>query len=235
MDALDRITTEPGRAALFLDVDGVLAPIVGRPEDAVVPPATRHELVRLAALYGLVACVTGRTSEAARSMVGVDALRYVGQHGLELDSAAGAWADRVRAFGRSQPWPWREEKPLTVAFHYRLAPDEEAARTALEGVVRAALAEGLAVRWGRLVLEVLPPLEATKGTAVRALLDESGLRRALYVGDDVTDLDGFAALAGLDAAVRVAVVSSEGPSELRERADLVLASTGEVLELLRAL
>jgi trehalose 6-phosphate phosphatase len=85
------------------------------------------------------------------------------------------------------------------------------------------------------VLEVLPPVDATKGTAVRHLLEESGLTRALYAGDDTTDLDGFAALDGLEAAVRVAVVSTEGPSELGERADLIVSSTEELLELLKQL
>jgi trehalose 6-phosphate phosphatase len=91
------------------------------------------------------------------------------------------------------------------------------------------------VRWGRKVLEVLPPLDISKGTAVRLLLEETGLRRALYAGDDTTDLNGFDALDGLDAAVRVAVVSSEGPAVLGERADLVVGSTGAFLELLRRL
>jgi trehalose-6-phosphatase len=67
------------------------------------------------------------------------------------------------------------------------------------------------------------------------LLEESGLQRALYAGDDTTDLDGFAALDGLEAAVRVAVVSTEGPSELGERADLIVGSTEELLELLKRL
>jgi trehalose-6-phosphatase len=61
------------------------------------------------------------------------------------------------------------------------------------------------------------------------------LQRALYAGDDTTDLDGFAALDGLEAAVRVAVVSTEGPSELGERADLIVGSTEELLELLKRL
>jgi trehalose-6-phosphatase len=86
-----------------------------------------------------------------------------------------------------------------------------------------------------MVLEVLPPLETSKGTAVRRLLESSGLTRALYAGDDTTDLDGFAALDGLEVAVRVAVVSAEGPSELGERADVVVGSTDGVLELLRQL
>ena len=63
---------------------------------------------------------------------------------------------------------------------------------------------------------------------MRALLEESGLRRALYAGDDTTDLDGFAALDGLEVAVRVAVVSTEGPPELGRRADIVVGSTGGV-------
>jgi trehalose 6-phosphate phosphatase len=86
-----------------------------------------------------------------------------------------------------------------------------------------------------MVLEVLPPIDASKGTAVQALLEESGLTRALYAGDDTTDLDGFAALEGLEAAVRIAIVSAEGPAELGERADLVLGSTEAFAELLAQL
>jgi hypothetical protein len=74
-----------------------------------------------------------------------------------------------------------------------------------------------------------------KGTAVRRLLEESGLQRALYAGDDTTDLDGFTALDGHEAAVRVAVVSAEGPSELGERADVVVGSTDAFRELLEQL
>ena len=62
-----------------------------------------------------------------------------------------------------------------------------------------------------MVLEILPPVDATKGTAVRHLLVAHGLHRALYAGDDTTDLDGFAALDGLEVAVRVAVASQRGP------------------------
>ena len=234
MNDLAAIAADPKRAALFLDVDGVLAPIVERPEDAVVPPETLAELPRLARRYGLLACVTGRSAEVARSLVG-DGIRVVGQHGLELDPAASAWAGRIHEFAHATGWPDLELKPLTAAFHYRSAPDHEAAREALEDVAARALDEGFRTKWGRLVLEVVPPIDASKGTAVQALLAESGLRRALYVGDDVTDLDGFRALDGLETAVRVAVVSTEGPTELGELADIVVGSTDAVLELLRQL
>jgi len=235
VDALARLAAEPAAAALFLDVDGVLAPIVDRPEDASVPPETRSELKRLAARYALAACVTGRPRATAEAIVGVPELTYVGEHGLELDPQAQAWAPRIHGFSRGTGWADLEEKPLSAAFHYRRAPDREAARVELEDVAAAALDEGFRTRWGRLVLEVLPPVDASKGTAVRRLLEESGLRRALYAGDDTTDLDGFAALDGLELAVRVAVVSTEGPSGLGERADVVVGSTGAFVDLLRAL
>lgn len=235
MDALARLASEPDRAAVCLDVDGVLAPIVERPEDACVPDATRVTLERLAARYALVACVTGRPSAVAREIVGVEGVTYVGEHGLELDPRARAWAGHIHAFAEDVGWQFLEEKPLSSAFHYRRAADAEAARLALERVASEALAEGFRTRWGRFVLEVLPPVDANKGTAVRTLLDESGLKRALYAGDDSTDLDGFAALDGLEVAVRVAVVSSEGPSALGERADLLVGSTDAFAELLSQL
>src|SRR5205085_8228059 len=136
---------------------------------------------------------------------------------------------RVHGFATAAGWDDTELKPLSVAFHYRTASDEVAARAHLEAVAAAALDRGLRARWGRKVLEVLPPLDVSKGTAVRVLLEETGLRRALYAGDDTTDLNGFDALDGLDAAVRVAVVSSEGPAVLGERADVVVGSTGAFL------
>jgi trehalose 6-phosphate phosphatase len=234
MEPLDRLAAEPARAAVLLDVDGVLAPIVARPEDARVPDATRRELARLDTAYGLVACVTGRPAAVAREIVGVPGLTVVGEHGLELDPDAPAWAGRIAAFADAAAWP-AERKPLTLAFHFRTADDPGATRAVLEREAARAEAEGLRTRWGRMVLEVLPPLDASKGTAVRRLLEERGLDRALYAGDDTTDLDAFAALDGLEVGVRVAVSAPDGPPALRAAADLVVASTDELLDVLRRL
>ena len=234
-DALvERLASAPEHAGLFLDFDGVLAPIVARPEDAAVPPETRAELERLAGRYRLVAVVSGRPSADVRARVGLDGIVYVGTHGLELDPRAEDWRERVRAFGEAAPWPADqiEDKGLTVAFHYRDRDDEGAAVTELEALAARARGEGFATRFGRKVLEVLPPLDSNKGTAVRRLLDESGLRRALVAGDDTTDLDAFRAVEGLECAVRVAVLSEESPALLRDYADIVVASTGEFLDLL---
>ena len=233
-DRLARLRSEPGRAAVLLDVDGTLAPIVARPELAVVPEETRAEVRRLAGRYALVACISGRTGAEAARMVGVEGVVYVGVHGLELAPEAEQWREALRPFA-GEDWPWLEDKGLTVAFHWREAPDEEEARRTLEAVAERARSAGLEARWGRKVLELRPPVEADKGTAVRALLAERGLERALYAGDDTTDLDAFRGLDGLELAVRVAVASAEGPPELREAADLVVDSPAELLELLRTL
>jgi trehalose 6-phosphate phosphatase len=234
VDLLAQLAASPEQAAILLDVDGTLAPIVARPEDAGVPPETRAELERLAGRYALVACVSGRASADAAATVGVEGLVYVGTHGLELEPEAERWAGALHEFAAGVSWP-AEDKGLSVSFHYRGALDEAAARSELERVATAARAAGLRARFGRKVLELLPPIEANKGTAIRRLLGERGLRRALYAGDDTTDLDAFRALDDLELAVRVAVASPEGPPELRAAADLVVPSPAALLDLLRTL
>ena len=233
-DPIAELAREPARTALLLDIDGVLAPIVARPELARVPDETRAELERLDVVYALVACVTGREEDDARRLLGLDGIRIVGEHGLGLDPAAADWADRLHAFADTVDWPV-ERKARSVAFHYREAEDEETARAFLEAVAERARSEGIAPRFGRKVLELRPPVAADKGVAVRYLLAGAGLRRALYAGDDTTDLDAFAALDGLELGVRVAMASAEGPPELRRQADVVVGSTDELLALLRRL
>ncbi len=233
---LERLAAEPERTAILLDVDGVLAPIVALPTEAEVPPATRAQLRRLHGRYALVACVSGRPGADARRVVGVDELVYVGEHGLELEPEAEQWRERMQQLTETVDWEDVERKPLTVSFHYRRAEDETEARRFHEAVAARARAEGFVARFGRKVLELRPPIGAHKGTAVAHLLGERGLGRALFAGDDTTDLDAFGALAGLELGVRVAVASPEGPPELREAADLVVDGPVEFLdEVLRAL
>ena len=89
--------------------------------------------------YALVACVTGRPSEVAREIVGVDGLTYVGEHGLELDPTAQEWAERIHGVRGRGAVAGVEAKPLSVAFHYRGAADPEAARERARAVAAAAL------------------------------------------------------------------------------------------------
>jgi trehalose-phosphatase len=234
---LEQLAAEPGRAGLFLDFDGVLAPIVARPEDAAPSEATRAELERLVGEYALVAVVSGRATQDVQARVGIDGVVCVGSHGLELEPQAERWRRVLAAFAADAPWPASEieVKGLAVAFHFRSRADEETAIRELDAIAESAREDGLVARYGRKILEVLPPVGSHKGTAVRQLLKDRGLQRALAAGDDTTDLDSFAALDGLEVAVRVAVASPEAPSALLDAADLVVASTDEFLALLRRL
>jgi trehalose 6-phosphate phosphatase len=221
-DLLAELAQRPREAAIILDVDGTLAPIVTRPAEASVPARTRELLAGLVERYGLVACLSGRPGEDAARVVGVEGVRYIGEHGLELAPEAEAWAERLADFAATADWRPEEGKRLTLAFHYRTADDVAEAEGALRAVAERALAEGLRPRWGRRVLEIRPPIDGDKGTAVGRLLADSGLRRALYAGDDTTDLDAFRGLDGLELAVRIAVASDEAPDELGPAADLVV-------------
>jgi trehalose 6-phosphate phosphatase len=235
VDLLARLAEEPSRAAVLLDVDGTLAPIVPRPEDARVPPETQAELRRLYERYALVACISGRSAQDARRVVAVSELTYVGDHGLGLDPKAPEWRGNLNTLLAKIGWPDTETKEFSAALHYRNADDELAARAELEGVAALAERDGFVTRFGRKVLEILPPLEANKGTVVRKLLAERALRRALYAGDDTTDLDAFAALDGLEVGVRIAVSSLEEPTQLVERADVVVDSPRALAALLARL
>jgi trehalose 6-phosphate phosphatase len=244
-DALAPLTADPSRAAVFCDIDGVLAPIVARAEEASVRNETALLLSRLARRYAIVACVSGRSATEARRLVGVGGIVYAGSHGAELLEPGAArprvnpafkdWEERVKAFVAERDGPDLrrlrvriEDKGPIAALHWRGAPNEEAARAHLEGVARDAETAGLATHWGRKVLELRPPVPFDKGQAVRDLIGLSGARVAMFGGDDTTDLDAFDALDGLveegalETAVRVGVRSDEGPPAIVERADVVV-------------
>ena len=244
----------------MLDIDGTLAPIVEHADDAHVPESTRQLLIAVARIYGLVACVSGRRASQARAMVSIGSINYVGSHGVELlrsgwteaqlDPGVADWIRRIHEFGRENETADTrrrrvrlEDKGPIVAFHWRGAPDEDAAKAAVDAIAERAQAAGLRTHWGRKVLEVRPPVKIDKGAGIMRLLNEVGpdIQMALYVGDDVTDLDAFRTISALAAegrlerAVRVGVHSDEGPSEITGEADFVVEGPEGVRELLATL
>jgi trehalose 6-phosphate phosphatase len=258
VEALEPIRSDPTRSAVLLDIDGTLAPIVRHAGDAHVPEATRTLLIEIAQRYALVGCVSGRRASTARQIVAIGTIAYVGNHGGELlrpratqaevDPELIAWTARVREFAQRAMTPERqrvrirgEDKDAIAAFHWRGAPDEEAAAAAVAEIAELAQREGFAVHWGRKVLEVRPPDTLHKGLGVAALVRGSPVTAALYVGDDSTDVDAFRGLrqlvesGRLTAAVCAAVSSDEAPAELAQEADLVVEGTSGVRELLEAL
>lgn len=258
VEALEPVRTDPHVSAILLDIDGTLAPIVRHAADAHVPQATRTLLIEIARRYRVVGCVSGRRSTSARQMVAIGTIAYVGNHGGELlrpgstraevDPQLLEWTARVREFAQRVYTPEHqrlrvrsEDKDSIAAFHWRGAPDEALAEEAVREIARRAEAEGLAVHWGRKVLEVRPPVRVDKGGAVQRLLRDVDVDAALYAGDDTTDLDAFRALTELaesgrlKAAVRVGVRSDEGPPAIAEEADVVVDAGDGVRALLAAL
>jgi trehalose 6-phosphate phosphatase len=254
-EALAPLRLDPSRAAILLDIDGTLAPIVEQAADARVPEGTLQLLSQAARRYGLVACVSGRRASDARAMVGLGSITYLGSHGSELleagwteavmDPELEEWARRIELFAAeldaTQLQRLRvrlEDKRVILALHWRGAPDEDAARQAVEAVAQQAVGTGLRTHWGRKVLEVRPPVEIDKGAGVRRLLGSGRASAAMYVGDDTTDLDAFRALRELAAggalkhSIAVGVASDEAPSAITSEADLVVEGTDGVLELL---
>ena len=252
-----------GRAGLVTDIDGTISPIVAHPEDARVLPRARQALERLSHRLPLVAVVSGRTVADARRMLDVDGLTYVGNHGLEIWSERGPelvpearpWVPRLaavldqirREYGQQAAEQGQadqasgvliENKGATASLHYRLAADPgRTRRELLELLARRAITSGLRVEEGRMVINLLPPLTVTKGSAVSWLVRAHHLDRLVYLGDDVTDAHAFRALAvlrqnGEARTLGIGVITPETPPSVRQLADTCVRSVEEVADLL---
>ena len=255
---LEALRSDPSRTAILTDVDGTLAPIVERPEQAAVPSRASALLERLAERYALVGCVSGRQALDARRLVGVDGIAYAGNHGLELllpgdseprpDPAIGGHEEDAAGFVRELDAQRLEaagirleDKGPIQSLHWRGAEREAAAEELARELAPAAAEAGLEPRWGRKVLELRPPGGGGKDAAVAALLAGTGVRAAAYAGDDLTDLDAFRRLrelresGELETALCVGVVSAEAPQGLAELSDLTVEGPEGWLEMLDTL
>jgi trehalose-phosphatase len=220
---------------VLLDVDGTLAPIAPRPEDAAVPPLPRAAVAALARARDThVALVSGRGARDARALVGVDGVWTIGNHGLEtidpggtftIDDRVAPWQSALKSVRdtagqaiASVPGARVEDKGATLSIHYRLA--EPAAVPELERRVEvAATATGLRVTRGRKVIEVRPPIAVDKGTAVLALARRLGATERtasiVFAGDDRTDEDAMDALRVWHADAITIHVEGEEPRATR--------------------
>jgi len=257
-ELLRPLKADPSNAAVLLDVDGVLAPIVQHPDDAHMPETTRRPLIEVAKRYRVVACVSGRRASDARRIVALGSIAYLGSHGSEvlrpgstapeLDRELQAWTRRVQNFTHEayseelkRLRVRLEDKEAIAALHWRGVPDEEQAQAAVEAVAEQAEKAGFTAHWGKKVLEIRPPVRIDKGAGIVHLLRDRDLAAALYVGDDMTDLDAFHGLtelvegSRLGYAVRVGVRSDETPPALEAEADAMVEGTDGVRDLLRAL
>jgi trehalose 6-phosphate phosphatase len=253
-ERLERWGQDPGTVAISTDIDGVLAPIVPTPDMSEVPEELRELLRRLSERYLVVAGVSGRAAEDAAKLVGLEELVYYGNHGFEILRGGEVEAipeaepyraaiEELEAKAREELEPlgaFVEEKGITASVHYRNVSPQVGKRCKAF-VEREGERLGLRITAGRGVVEARPPVRADKGTAVRRLVEEYRARKALFIGDDTTDLDAFRELEGLREegvlaeTLRIGVASDEGPPEIRGEADLVVDGVEGVGGILRAL
>ena len=245
---------DPGSSAILTDIDGTLAPIVPTPDMSEISEELKESLRRSSEEYLLLAGISGRGTEDTLALVGLADIVYFGNHGFEIlrdgevevVPEAVPYREKVeelerRAREELEPLgAFVEDKGITASIHFRNVPPDVGERC-VEFVKAEGERLGLRITVGRGVIEARPPIRADKGTAVRALVDEYEPKRAMFIGDDTTDLDAFRELAELrkegrlEEILRVGVSSEEGPPEIVSEADLVVEGVEGVEELLEAL
>lgn len=232
LDAVEEIASRlaAGRPSVFLDYDGTLAPITLDPTDTVLPTASRSAVERLSSICP-VAVVSGRDLDDVRRRVEIEGLHYAGSHGFDVVEPEGRrhrkaeefLPDLVRAAGALEkdldeiPGAFVERKGFAIAVHFRQLEDPDHA-SAVEDVVDG-VASGeprLRKTSGKKIFELRPDVDWHKGHAVRMvleMLEQAVAARArmppdaplvpLYVGDDLTDEDAFAAIGSTGVGVVV--------------------------------
>ncbi|HEY8524856.1 MAG TPA: trehalose-phosphatase [Acidimicrobiales bacterium] len=245
--ALSPFLAAPATAAILLDFDGVLAPIVDDPAAARPLEGTAELLSELAARYKVVGVVSGRPVSFLQPLL-PPGLVLSGLYGLEVvdngtrtdHPQSGAWREVIEdvarcSVDRGPQGMVVETKGLSLTLHYRTHP--ELAAEVQGWATHQAARSGLVYRPAKMSVELHPPIDADKGTAVEAIAKRASA--VCFVGDDVGDLAAYDALDRLAEqgvhTLRVAVRSDETAAELLRRADLVVDGPEAVVDLLRRL
>lgn len=250
LDALRYLKERPQETGVFLDLDGTLCPLVDDPLRVQMFPGAKGVLETLHDGYGSLVIISGRSVAALKRIVGMPALTYVGNHGLEMSDGGSMRvllpediAQRMRDLAEVLESSIKcegtllELKELSHAIHYRGALDlEEARQCILEGLRKLNLA-GTRITEGKMLVQVRPDYPLDKGTAVVMITRERGLRNVIYAGDDTTDVDAFRAIGeerrkGDLAGTLVGVRHPDAPTDLLEEADLVVEGVEGMQQLL---
>lgn len=220
-----------------------MAEIVDDPYAVVPVPTAVDVLQPLVDRYAVVAIVTGRRNADIAVRLPIRGLTYLGLYGLEEAMADAILAEvgtEAEIAASVVPESGVEHKGLSIAVHYRLAPDPVAARALLaETLGEVASRHGLRVVEGKAVLELLPVAHPLKGGAVTRVVGENDLDAVLFAGDDIADLEAFEALDELSVGglhtVKIAVLGPETPEPLAAAADIGVDGPSGLVSLLEGL
>jgi trehalose 6-phosphate phosphatase len=243
-------------AAMCLDFDGTLAPIVDDPNEARPPPGTVELLGDLADRFAAVALISGRPANYLAKHAAAPGVRYLGLYGLQEIHDGQVWVDPRLEAARADVMAaqqdlrdcnavrdsgaYLEDKQYAVAIHTRRVPDPARWSAPIDEAARqVADRHGLEVLLGKLVWELRPAVHCDKGDAVRRVIRESNARSAVVAGDDLGDLSAFAAAAELKArggdVLCIAVDSADAPRALIDEADVIVDGPARLLDFLRRL
>jgi trehalose 6-phosphate phosphatase len=239
--AIQALAARPAESALVLDFDGVLSPIIEDAAASALPEQAARALNRLAPSLGVLAVMSGRPADFLADRVRIAGVRLLGSYGIEqiengsrrVDPAAQPWLAPVQEATRElddrlarAPGIRVEHKSVSVAVHWRQAPDQRAAARQVEQITaELATQTGLRLEPGKLVAELRPPIEVDKGSAIRALLAATTPAVAAYAGDDVGDIPALSAMRDTGGYALVVDHGSETDPRLLALADETFAGT----------
>ena len=235
------------------DVDGTISKTAPTPNEAKISPVFRDYLSLLTRKYAMVAAISGRSVINMRTMINIDSMVYVGNHGLE--KWVGGALKQIKdahsyvklittvqaelSSAINDPFITLENKGITLSIHYRLHPDHsEAKRIISTALQNSRKVNNLRIVPGRRSVSILPLVAANKGTSITELIREYGLYGGLYMGDDVTDIDAFRAIRTASRnshfkGIAIGIISDEMPDTLESETDLTLNGVDDVERFLK--
>lgn len=242
-------------SGLFSDFDGVLSEIAPTPDDAIAYPGAAEAIAAIAAKVDLAGIITGRAVDDIGTRIVIDDLVVVGNHGLEWfeqgtrrDHEAGTAAieavthvleavkSELAGMTEISSMIW-ENKRLSGTIHFRNVDDPAATEQLLLPIVQPlAEANNLRCTPGKMIVELRPLAHVTKGTALAEIVAKNSLTSAVFIGDDVTDVDGFRALHEMRArglhTLAVGVVTADAHPDIAAHADVIVNSVHEIVDVL---
>ena len=246
-------------SGLFSDFDGALSVIAATPDAARPYPGASEAIARLKNLVDQFSIVTGRAASDAMAMIGVPEIRVIGNHGLEtiyrgthtahpVGIAAKASVEVAMAeisagiSGLTDPTGMIfENKVYSASIHYRNTPAPDVIESYLKPLVlRIAEQHDLRITSGKMLFELRPQAVINKGTALDSVITEFSMGGAIFIGDDVTDVDGFDTLHRLRAersiaTLAIGVMSFETPQSVIDKSDVLLSGVEDTVQMLTLL
>lgn len=237
------------KTALITDIDGTISEIVPTPSEAVVSEDMKIILEKVAKKYKFTGVMTGRSINNALNMLEIKNIIYIGNHGMEQLKNGKIWVEGevkkyiplIKKLAKNLKIELEiyncilfQDKELSFTVHYRLCDNgDEIRKKALDTIASIDDSNNLKISEGRKVIEIRPPVGHNKGSILQKFIFENNIRKIIYLGDDITDVDAFIKLKELKSrkkieTVSIAVNSNETPGYVKQSADFYVKNVDEV-------